>query len=697
VRRLLIAGLVVVLLLVGVAVAALVALERIDWNEYKAPIAEAAFDATGRRLDLDGDLDLQIGLTPGVKLASVTFENADWGSRPEMATLENLVVRFRLLPLLSGQLVVSRVELDGLDLLLETAEDGTANWDFSAAAPPGPEATPAEREGEQQGEPEEESAPLATFLHHARIENAVVVIRDGVTGEEQRFAIARLVASSDGADTPLHLDLQAEYGVEPIRISGDVEGIPGLMAGGPLQLDLTIEAGGASLGVSGEIGQPLEGAGLDLDIAGNADRLGRLGGVARADLPDLGPVRLGLKVKGGGDAYAIRGLELAVGGSGIGGDVDVALGGPRPRIDAKLVALKLDLADFSAPKSETPPVSARPQASEGSASKPRRTPVFSDDPLPLEALTAVDASLNLEADELKSGDLVVSGLGVGLRLEAGVLDVDRFTADVAGGRIDLVVGLDASQTNPRLTLVGQARGVEVGQLARSQGSDVISGGPLDLDLDLVGSGRSLHGIVSTLAGHVKVEMGKATVHDETVGMVLSDLEGVLHGEAGSTTAELACIFAKFDVERGVARPDGFVIDFSSIALFGDGKIHLRNETMNLKFDRQSLGVSASGVLPPFKIKGPLDAPEAEVDATALAGMVVDLGASLLGDKKDDRERAPDRPRPVGCVQLLARYEQDQAERGSSADVGRRTADDLGDKAGKSGKKLFKKMKGLFGK
>ena len=68
---------------------------------------------------------------------------------------------------------------------------------------------------------------------------------------------------------------------------------------------------------------------------------------------------------------------------------------------------------------------------------------------------------------------------------------------------------------------------------------------------------------------------------------------------------------------------------------------------------------------------------------------MDLGASLLGD---DRAPVKKQKRPAGCKELLARYQQDQAERGSSADVARKTAGDL---SGKAGKKVFKELKGLF--
>ncbi len=100
------------------------------------------------------------------------------------------------------------------------------------------------------------------------------------------------------------------------------------------------------------------------------------------------------------------------------------------------------------------------------------------------------------------------------------------------------------------------------------------------------------------------------------------------------------------------------------------------------------------MLPPFTLKGPLTEPSAGIAAGALGARIVDLGASLLGD---DRAPVKKRKRPAGCKELLARYQQDQAERGSSADVARKTAGDLSGKAGKTGKKVFKELKGLFGR
>jgi hypothetical protein len=238
------------------------------------------------------------------------------------------------------------------------------------------------------------------------------------------------------------------------------------------------------------------------------------------------------------------------------------------------------------------------------------------------------------------------------------------------------------------------RGVQAGLLAKSQGSEMIEGGPLDADFNLAGRGRSLHAIMASLDGKFSLSMGQALLNDETAGLVLSDLGSVLRGGGGSKGATIECVWADFRIVDGVARPEGLVIHLGSIALFGDGKIDLGRERLDLEFDRQAQQLSASGVLPPFTVKGTLSEPKPGIAAGALAGKLVDLGASLLGsgDESDEGSR---RERPSGCRELLALYKKEMAERGSTADVARNAADDLGGKAGKTGKKLIDSFKGMF--
>jgi len=686
-----------VLLLVVALVAGYVALQQVDWNGYKEPIAEAAYEATGRRLDLSGDLDLQIGLRPGVRLTGIRFANADWGTRSDMAILEHVLIRFRLLPLLSGELAVGRVEIEGLDLLLETDAEGVPNWEFSVEQAPSstgssgepPEDEPAQPSGTADAgdDPELAERPMAMLLHHAEIRNAQVVIRDGATGEEQRIAIDRLLAQAEARELPLRLELEARYGDSPIQLKGEVEGLPELMAGGSLDLDFSVEAGGAQLAVLGNIGEPLAGTDLDLDLELTSHALGGLSALAGSEIPDLGPLRIELNLSGGGARYEIRDLAVEIGSTRIGGLVDAQLDGDRPRIDAWLTAPRIDAADLTDPSAqEARRVRPAPgiQLVSQSSGKQR---LFSEEPLGLDGLKTVDAAVRLDAEKLVANANELEQLGLELVLEAARLDISELAFGLAGGRVDARVQVDASRPTPTLSLVGKARGVSAGRLAASAGSEVIEDGPVDLDFDLRGRGASLAAIMASLDGTFEVSMGRAILRDEYAAMALSDL-GSIVSQGLSDEAELDCIYGDFRIAKGVARPEGLVVHLGSIALFGEGKIDLGRERMKLEFDRQAQEVAASGALPPFTLKGPLADPSPGIDTSALLGHVVDLGADLVGSSEKRSHETVS-----GCRQLLARYQREQDERGSTADVARKAASDLGDKAGKTGKKIADKLKG----
>ena len=131
----------VIVLLVGGAVAGIAVLKSMDFNEYKGLIAEQAKAATGRDLTIAGNLELGISLTPSLSVEGVTFSNAAWGSRPEMAKLDRLEAKVSLMPLLSGTVEVQRLILEGLDLLAETDKAGKGNWEFG---PPADKPAPTE-------------------------------------------------------------------------------------------------------------------------------------------------------------------------------------------------------------------------------------------------------------------------------------------------------------------------------------------------------------------------------------------------------------------------------------------------------------------------------------------------------------------------------------------------------------------------
>eukprot|EP00435_Cladocopium_sp_Y103_P067433 s1_g30.t1 len=121
------------LLLVVALVGALYGLTFLDINAYRAEIAALAEEQTGRKLELDGPLNVGFSLTPTIVARDVRFGNASWGSDPTMFAADRVALRLSLISLLAGSVDVTRLDVRGAKVLLETGPGGVGNWVMTEA------------------------------------------------------------------------------------------------------------------------------------------------------------------------------------------------------------------------------------------------------------------------------------------------------------------------------------------------------------------------------------------------------------------------------------------------------------------------------------------------------------------------------------------------------------------------------------
>jgi len=74
-------------------VAVYVILLSYNYNGLKPEITRAVKDDTGRELTLGGDISLKIGFTPALVVKDVSFQNASWGSQPELAKIKRFEIK----------------------------------------------------------------------------------------------------------------------------------------------------------------------------------------------------------------------------------------------------------------------------------------------------------------------------------------------------------------------------------------------------------------------------------------------------------------------------------------------------------------------------------------------------------------------------------------------------------------------------
>ncbi len=100
-----------------------------DLEGWKRDLQERIGTLSGRQLSIDGPIDFEVSFPPRIIANGVRIQNAPWGSRPDMLKAKQLIAEVDFLPLLFGEVAVPRVQLVGVDILVETTGSGEGNWD----------------------------------------------------------------------------------------------------------------------------------------------------------------------------------------------------------------------------------------------------------------------------------------------------------------------------------------------------------------------------------------------------------------------------------------------------------------------------------------------------------------------------------------------------------------------------------------
>jgi uncharacterized protein involved in outer membrane biogenesis len=123
-RRLKIAFVIGVAILIALIAALYIVASSYDYNKLKPFIAQAVDHATGRKLTIAGNVRLKFGFSPTLVLGDMELENAAWGSRPYLATIARFELQVSVLPLILGHVAVKRAVVVEPDVSIEVNKEG---------------------------------------------------------------------------------------------------------------------------------------------------------------------------------------------------------------------------------------------------------------------------------------------------------------------------------------------------------------------------------------------------------------------------------------------------------------------------------------------------------------------------------------------------------------------------------------------
>jgi uncharacterized protein involved in outer membrane biogenesis len=603
-------------LVVGLVVAAVAILRSIDFNRYRGLIAERVEAETGRRLTIQGDFDLRLfTLSPSIAVDDVAFANAPWGTRPDMVRIRRLEAEVALLPLFSGDVEVKRVVLVEPDILLETDAAGAGNWLVGGARGAPAQAAPAEAAGE---------GPRLPVVTEVRVEAATLTYLDGRTGDKTTLALERLSAAAESGQSPLGLAAAGSYNGRRFTASATVGPLAQLGdPDTPYPVTLEAEAGGAVVKVTGTVGAPLEGRGFDLALAVEGEELAALGAFAGADLPAAGPYRVSGRLKDDGAALSVGNLQAVLGRSGLAGEV-VLVRGERPALRAELSSSLLDLTEWAGRKPAAGAPHGAAVGGEGPATGDGKR-LFSDDPLPLAALSAIDAEVKLTAARIVTKGPSLENLTARLALNGGKLAVTPLAADIANGRLTAEATLDAGAAALAARL--DVKEVDLAVLMKEMGIDAYVSGKGSFDAAITGRGGSLRAILAGLNGRTNLAVGEGRIDNALMEVMLADLAKAALGQGQD--AKLNCVVSRFEITDGQAVSKALVIDADTVSITGEGDINLATEALNLTLTPEPKEASLATLAVPVKVKGTLASPTVFPDSAGVAKKAAVVAAGTI--------------------------------------------------------------------
>lgn len=606
-------GAVAALLLAGAAV--LVA--RFDGEALAALLTERLQRDHDRRLRFDGGLTL--GLWPRLAVRSGALSLSEPGSDRVAVQADALRLAVDLLPLLRRQLVVDRVELDGLRATVTRHADGRTSFD-DLLAPRPDEGTAAATGG----------PPFTLALAGLRLRDAALVLDDRRAGRRWTLDALRTETGALAVGEPAALKLQARLRADrpqvdaALTLAGEVlvHAAAGSAARGVSspQLALTLDGTVAGAALRASLTTP-----LTLDPGAGTLALPEL--VLSLTLPRPGGEPLALQARGD----ATLALSPLSGAARLAGrlhdsDFDARLRLHGVASPAMELALRLDRLDLDRFLGAAAPAGA-PASPAGVAGA---APGLPD----LRALRGLDAAGELTVRQFGAAGLKAADLQLRWRALGGRLVVDPLAATLYQGRLSGSAAL-TTEARPRATLRGRLDDVAVGPLLH----DLLGRAPLegrgDVVLDLTAGGGDAAALVRSLAGSGRIALRDGLVRGVNVAQVLRQVGAAVGGRVAEHTGtgsaaertDFSALTGSFMVQGGVLRNDDLAAQAPLLRLAGAGTVDLGAGQLDYLL-RASVVESLQGqggaelqalrgLTLPVRLSGPLDAVRYRVELEAL--------------------------------------------------------------------------------
>jgi len=594
------------------------------WDLLRGPINRYVSDQLGRRFEITRRLSVKLGFPTTVSAQGIEIANPEWAHDPYLLKATAAEFDIRLLPLLTGKVVLPKIKLTEPQIGLQIEPDGRRTWAFS-------------RDTSAKG-----TAPQI---------GSVVVGQGRVSylakAQGADLNVQFSLAPEAGNDLPLSYKATGRWNNGAFTANGRTGGA--LAFSRDVQASFPIEvnavAGRTRLTAKGSVTDLSALASIDATFDLQGENLDDLYGLLGVVLPATPRYKLRGKLDKKDKTWTVSQIQGLLGKSDLSGFLSFDQSSAIPLLTGKVQSKIMDFADLApvigmAPRATAPKPkenslvsSAADKAAPSDSNKKslaRATStsaapgkVLPRTPLDVTRLKAMNADLTYSAADIRHvKELPLDKGSVHVKLNAGVLQLDPISLGVAGGAIAGTIRIDSTLAPAAITTRLDVRALQLGQLFPAVESSKSGIGKFSGQFNLTGRGNSVAQMLGSASGDVAILMGKGEISN-----ILLEFMGLDGGEVikflvrGDNKAQVLCAAAAFDVKQGLMTSRAMVLDTSDTVINGQGQVNLANETLDILFKPQPKDMSILSLRSPLRIGGTFSDTTAGPEKSALAGRV----------------------------------------------------------------------------
>jgi AsmA protein len=625
---------VVVLVLAGGAILGLF----VDPNDYKQEIEQAALENADLELQIEGDIGWSIYPSIGLDIAKI---KAGYPNQETLASLDSANISVDLMPLFSSELKMKTLTIKGLNLNLVKDANST-NWQATSASieqkgnTSSSSSEPSSNTADQNSSDSTEQLANKIDIESIVIVDANIRYSDTEKGEttsiknfnlttdriqlgkafngeldfaleiaknqqktlsasaslsanflldhvNQRYQISSLksqlkLITDKQVDLSLNADIIADMAAQNVSISKLQVTAGDLKATGAVQLK-----GPELAQLSGQL------AIATFDLKNLLAAL-KLAPISTSDDSALRALSLNTEFSGDAKQISINKLQLAVDDTNISGTAKVNLASTRIAFNLKGDQIALDKYLPKAAAQSAGGSTSNSQGTGTAKSSPAQGKYSKEIIIPVEPLRTLNMQGKLTFNQIRYQKTVVKNLSLSIDANKGLVKIPALNLQVYGGSIANSIALDARKKPLILSLVNNTKALQLGPVLADYASTDMLTGALTSSSKLTATGQSVHSIVNSLNGKVKLNLADGVIKGinavqtmcETVNKVASLGGTVAPTQAVDKTTPFASINGNLAFKNGVMSNKDFKADLDAININGKGSVNLPKQTLNYR-------------------------------------------------------------------------------------------------------------------